>query len=85
MEFDLIIANPPYGSLGNPIISEVITHLTNNGIASVLMPLSCYKKKELYRHVETFELANPKLFEDASVQKDLCICSLRKSVTSNTS
>lgn len=50
---------------------------------SVLMPLSCYKKKELYRHVETFELASPKLFKDASVQKDLCICTLRKSIISN--
>ena len=30
-----------------------------------LMPLSQYKKKELYRHVETFELADPSLFEDA--------------------
>ena len=78
MEFDLIIANPPYGSLGNPIISEAIAHLTDNGIASVLMPLSCYKKNELYRHVETFELANPKLFKDAVITENLCICSLKK-------
>lgn len=44
---------------------------------SVLMLLSCYKKNELYRHVETFELANPKLFKDASVQKEpsfFCFC-----------
>ena len=39
----------------------------------VLMPLSQYKKKELYRHVETFELADPKLFEDASISNNLCI------------
>ncbi len=78
MEFDLIIANPPYGSLGNPIISEAISHLADNGIASVLMPLSCYKKNELHRHVETFELANPKLFQDAHIAENLCICSLRK-------
>ena len=25
-----------------------------------LMPLSQYKKKELFRHVETFDLADPK-------------------------
>ena len=80
MEFDLIIANPPYGSLGNPIISEAITHLTDNGTASVLMPLSCYKKKELYRHVETFELANPKLFKDAVITENLCICKVKKCV-----
>ena len=78
MEFDLIIANPPYGNLGNPIISEAINHLTDNGIASILMPLSCYKKNELYQHVETFELANPKLFQDAVITENLCICTLKK-------
>ena len=44
----------------------------------VLQPLFQYKKKELYRHVESFELANPKLFEDAVVQENLCICTLKK-------
>ena len=39
----------------------------------VLMPLSQYKKKELFRHVETFELADPSLFEDASISNNLCI------------
>lgn len=81
MEFDLVIANPPY-NIGTSIISGAIEHLTDNGIASVLMPLSCYKKKELYRHVETFELANPKLFEDAVITYNLCICSLRKNIDS---
>lgn len=80
MEFDLIIANPPYGSLGNPIISEAITHLADNGSASVLMPLSCYKKNDLYRHVETFELADPKLFKDAVITENLCITTCKKSI-----
>ena len=39
MQFDLIIANPPYGKFANSIISETITHLTDKGIASVLMPI----------------------------------------------
>ena len=43
-----------------------------------LQPLSQYKKKELYRHVETFELADPKLFEDAVITENLSICSLKK-------
>ena len=43
-----------------------------------LQPFSQYKKKELYRHVESFELADPKLFEDAVITENLCICSLRK-------
>ena len=45
-----------------------------------LQPLSQYKKKELYRHVETFELADPKLFEDAVITKNLCICTLKKDI-----
>ena len=44
------------------------------------MPLSQYKKKDLYRHVETFELADPKLFEDAVITEDLCICVLKKNI-----
>jgi len=46
----------------------------------VLMPLFKYKKKELYRHVETFELADPKLFKDAVVQENLSICTLKKNI-----
>ena len=43
-----------------------------------LMPLSQYKKKELYRHVDSFELADPKLFEDAVITENLSICTLKK-------
>jgi hypothetical protein len=43
----------------------------------VLMPLSQYKKG-LYRHVETFNLADPKLFADAVITENLFICSLKK-------
>ena len=45
-----------------------------------LQPLSKYKKKELYRHVETLELADPKLFEDAVITENLCICTLKKNI-----
>lgn len=44
------------------------------------MPLSQYKRKELYRHVETFELADPSVFEDATVQENLSICTLKKDI-----
>ena len=47
----------------------------------VLMPLSKYKNKELFRYVETLELADPKLFEDAVITENLCICTLNKSET----
>ena len=39
----------------------------------VLMPLSQYKKKDLYRYVDLVELADPKLFEDAVITENLCI------------
>ena len=48
-----------------------------------LMPTSQYKKKELYRRVETFELADPKLFEDAVITENLCICTLKKEYVDN--
>lgn len=44
----------------------------------ILMPVYQYRSKKLYRHVETFELANPKLFEDAVITENLCICTLKK-------
>ena len=45
-----------------------------------LQPLSQYKKKELYRYVETFELADSKLFEDAVITENLSICVLKKNI-----
>ena len=45
-----------------------------------LQPLSQYKKKELYRHVESLELADPKLFEDAVITENLSICTLKKDI-----
>ena len=46
-----------------------------------LQPLSQYKAKGLYKHVETFELADPSVFEDAAITKNLCICTLKKENT----
>ena len=54
------------------------TSLSDTGKAVVLMPLSQYKRNELYRHVESFELADPKMFEDAVITNNLCICVLTK-------
>ena len=39
----------------------------------VLMPFSQYKKKDLYRYVDSFELTDPSFFEDASISNNLCI------------
>ena len=44
------------------------------------MPLSQYKRKELYRHVESFELADPSFFEDAVITENLSICVLKTDI-----
>ena len=70
--------NPPF-NLGGKIINEAKKH-TDKIVC--LMPLSCYKKKsdKLWRYVVSMELADPKMFVDASITNNLCICTLRKSV-----
>ena len=43
-----------------------------------IQPLSQYKRKDLYKYVESFELADPSFFEDAVITENLCICTLKK-------
>lgn len=79
LKFDKIIMNPPYDNgLGGKITFEVISLLKDDKDCICLMPLSNYKNKsaELWRNVKTFELADPKLFVDADITKNLCICTL---------
>ena len=79
MKFDKIIMNPPYDNgLGGKITFETISLLRDDGNCICLMPLSNYKNKsaELWRYVKTFELADPKLFVDADITNNLCICTL---------
>lgn len=71
-KFDMIIANPPYNA-GNKIISKCITVAKRT---IVLMPFSKYKKDELYKHVLSSELVNPKDFPDAYITNNLCVCEL---------
>ena len=80
MKFDKIIMNPPF-NLGNKITEAVLSSLNDSGDCVCLQPLSQYKRKELYRHVGSFELADPKLFEDAVITENLCICTLKKTIT----
>ena len=74
MKFDQIYSNPPY-SIGNKTTAEYKKH-ANKTVC--LMPLSCYKNKsnELWRYVESMELADPKMFADATITDNLCICTL---------
>lgn len=77
MQFSKTIMNPPYNNgLGGKITNAVL-ELTDE--ISCLMPLSNYKNKsaELWRYVDSFELADPNLFKDAVITKNLCICSLK--------
>lgn len=76
MKVDYVFMNPPY-SLGGKITTEAKKH-ANRTVC--LMPLSCYKKKsdELWRYVESMDLADPKMFEDAVITNNLCICTLGK-------
>ena len=79
MNFDKILINPPYSNgLGGKITFEAISLLKDDKDCVCLMPLSNYKNKsvELWRYVKTFELADPKLFVDADITKNLCICTL---------
>ena len=83
MNFDKILMNPPYSNgLGGKITFEVISLLKDNKDCICLMPLSCYKKKsnELWRYVESMELADPKMFDDADITKGLCICTIQNSL-----
>lgn len=71
-KFDMIIANPPYNR-GNEVISKCVEKSKDT---IVLMPFLQYADNELYKHIVTITSADPKIFEDASVQKNLCICKL---------
>ena len=82
MKFDKIIMNPPY-NLGNKITEAVLSSLSDDGDCVCLMPLSQYKAKGLYKHVDSFELADPGLFEDAIITNSLSICTLYKSEVCN--
>lgn len=79
MKFDKIIMNPPY-SLGNKVTETILSSLNDNGDCVCLMPLSQYKAKGLYKHVDSFELANPNFFEDAVITENLSICTLKKNI-----
>ena len=72
MKFDLGIHNPPY-DMGNKIISDVISLCSEH---TVLMPVSQYKAKNLYKHITSLKLVDPKAFKDASIQNDLSLAKL---------
>jgi hypothetical protein len=71
--FDHVLMNPPY-SVGNKITSVAIETCCK---CVCLMPLGQYKSNGLYRHVEDFRLADPKVFEGADITNNLCICILQ--------
>lgn len=71
-EYDLVIANPPYGN-GNEIVAKFVDKPKES---IVLMPISQYKHRDLYKHVLKLNLADPKSFKDAKITDNLCVCKL---------
>ena len=76
MDFDYIIANPPY-DIGNKITRNIVENISFDKYIN-LMPLSCYKGGKLYRNVDNLEVVDPKLFEDAAITNNLCIAVVDK-------
>lgn len=71
-KFDLVIANPPY-EIGNAVITETMKHCNE---AVVLMPISKYKKGNLFKQVKSFELVDAKSFGDAQIGDGLYIAEI---------
>lgn len=71
-EYDLIIANPPY-NLGNKVVSQFVDKPKES---IVLMPFSCYKGHNLYKNILKLNLVDPKIFNDAIITDNLCLCKL---------
>ena len=76
MQFDLIIMNPPY-AIGGKVVKAAISHIKDTGEIINLMPLNQYKK-DLFKHIQSFELVDPKAFKDAVITLNLNICVLKK-------
>ena len=71
-EYDLIIANPPY-NLGNKVVSQFVDKPKES---IVLIPFSCYKGHNLYKNILKLNLVDPKIFNDAIITDNLCLCKL---------
>ena len=82
MKYDMIIANPPYAN-GNAIISNVLEKADADECI-VLMPFSKYKANNLYKHVVSLEIVDPKAFADAAITNNLCVCKLVKNEINRT-
>jgi len=75
INFDYIIANPPY-ELGNEITSSIVENVDFRTYVN-LMPAYDYKRGELYKNVLTVESAED-AFEDAVVGESLTLALLEK-------
>lgn len=76
-KFDLMIANPPY-SCGNAVINKCLPFCKQ---AVVLMPGSCYKQKELFKHVRRINTTDSSIFKsDAASVVDVTVALLDTNV-----
>ena len=74
--YDLVIANPPY-SKGNMVTKTIIDIIDFDEFIN-LMPLSCYRHQELYKHVKSLILVDPSSFAGASITDNLNVAVLTK-------
>ena len=74
--YDMVIANPPY-SCGNQVVRAILDGVDFDEFIN-LMPLSCYKSQELYKHVKGLTLVDPDSFYDASITDNLNVAVLTK-------
>lgn len=81
-KFDLIIANPPY-NLGNKIIKAIVDNVEFKEFIN-LMPISCYKTDNLFNHIKSLQLVDPKLFDDAKITDNLNIAKISKAELNKT-
>ena len=74
-KFDYIIANPPY-AMGNELTKTIVENVEFGKYIN-LMPVSKYKGKELYRHVESIKKVEDH-FDDACVGESLIVAEMSK-------
>ena len=73
LKFDLIIANPPYGSIGAQITNTIREKVDYQQYIN-LLPISYYTKSDsqLFKYVEVLDSLSRDLFEDARVTPYIC-------------
>ena len=76
--FDLIIANPPYGSIGTSITEQVIQNIDYNEYVNLLPANDSARGKDLYQHTVSMTVIDRGAFEDAAVTPAISVLAPNK-------